>query len=256
MKHPTSYSSPQFRVNTVSMKGQNTHGPELAEAAAPAAARSRRLPFLLRSAIAIVVLALTIFGGGFLIFATHVGNLDTPADPQPADAIIVLTGGSARVDTGVELLMAGKGTRLLISGVNPMARMEDLQRATGGDRELFDCCVDIDHAALDTIGNAEESARWVVEHAFASVILVTNNYHMPRSLMEMRRYVGDLDLQPYPVVAGRLDHSAWLRRPAALRVLFTEYVKFIGAFARGFISAGAIRAHVATLSEMTSDGPQ
>ena len=206
--------------------------------------------------ITTVVLALTVFGAVFFItFATHVASRHA-ADPQPADAIIVLTGGSARVDTGVELLMAGKGTRLLISGVNPMARMEDLQRATGGDRELFDCCVDIDHAALDTIGNAEESARWVVEHAFASVILVTNNYHMPRSLMEMRRYVGDLDLQPYPVVAGRLDRSAWLRQPAALRVLFTEYVKFIGAFARGFVSAGAIRAHVATLSEMTSERSQ
>jgi hypothetical protein len=70
----------------------------------------------------------------------------------------VLTGGSARVETGVELLMAGKGRRLLISGVNPMARVEDLRRATGGDRDLFACCVDIDHAALDTIGNAEESA--------------------------------------------------------------------------------------------------
>ncbi len=192
------------------MKGQNTHGPELAEAAAPAARSSRRLPFVLRAGLAVVAMALAVFAGGFLLFATHVGNLDTPANPQPADAIIVLTGGSARVDTGVELLMAGKGTRLLISGVNPMARIEDLQRATGGDRELFNCCVDIDHAALDTIGNAEESARWVVENAFASVILVTNNYHMPRSLMEMRRYVGDLDLQPYPVVAGRLDHADWL----------------------------------------------
>lgn len=253
MTRPTSYPSPQFGVNTIAMKGQNTHGPELAEAAAPAAARPRRLPFILRSAFTIVVLALAVFAGGFLLFAGHVGNLNTPAAPQPADAIIVLTGGSARVDTGVELLMAGKGKRLLISGVNPMARIDDLQRATGGDRELFDCCVDIDHAALDTIGNAEESARWVVENAFASVILVTNNYHMPRSLMEMRRYVGDLDLQPYPVVAGRLDHGEWLRRPAALRVLFTEYVKFIGAFARGFVSASAIRAHVATLSEISSE---
>ncbi|MGY6710042.1 MAG: YdcF family protein [Rhizobiaceae bacterium] len=235
------------------MKGRNTHGPELAEAAAPAAGRSRRLFLVLRSGFLIVLLALAVFAGGFLLFTTHVGNLDTPADPQPADAIIVLTGGSARVDTGVELLMAGKGRRLLISGVNPRARIEDLQRVTGADRQLFECCIDIDHAALDTIGNAEESARWVVEHAFASVILVTNNYHMPRSLMEMRRYVGDLDLQPYPVVAGRLDNAEWLRRPAALRVLFTEYVKLIGAFARGFVSAGTIRAHVATLSEMAAE---
>lgn len=235
------------------MKGQNTHGPEMAAAMAPAGARSRRVPFFVRFALALAAFAVFLFAGGFLLFATHVGKLSTPADPDSADAIIVLTGGSARVETGVELLMAGKGRRLLISGVNPMARVEDLRRATNGDRDLFACCVDIDHAALDTIGNAEESARWLVEHAFASVILVTNNYHMPRSLMEMRRYVGALELQPYPVVTGRLDSGEWLRRPAALRVLFTEYVKLLGAFARGFVNAGAIRAHVATLTEMTPD---
>lgn len=235
------------------MKGQNTHGPEMAAAMAPEGARSRRVPFLLRFTLALAALAVFVFAGGFLLFATHIGKLSTPADPLPADAIIVLTGGSARVETGVELLMAGKGRRLLISGVNPMARVEDLRRATNGDRDLFACCVDIDHAALDTIGNAEESARWLMEHAFASVILVTNNYHMPRSLMEMRRYVGALELQPYPVVTGRLDGGEWLRRPAALRVLFTEYVKLLGAFARGFVDADAIRAHVATLTEMTAD---
>lgn len=234
------------------MKGQNTHGPDMAAAMTPAGARSRRVPFVLRFGLAIVALAVFVFAGGFLLFATHVGKLSTPADPHPADAIIVLTGGSARVDTGVELLMAGKGRRLLISGVNPMARVEDLRRATGGDRALFECCVDIDHAALDTIGNAEESARWLVENAFSSVIVVTNNYHMPRSLMEMRRYVGELHLQPYPVVTGRLDSAEWLRQPTALRVLFTEYVKLLGAFARGFVDAGAIRAHVATLTEMTA----
>lgn len=231
------------------MKGQDTHGPDMAGAATLDAARPGRATVILRLVFFFTSFCVVMLGAGFLLFATHVGNLETPADPSPADAIIVLTGGSARVETGVELLKAGKGQRLLISGVNPMARVEDLRRATGGDRELFACCVDIDHAALDTIGNAEESARWVTEHAFASVILVTNNYHMPRSLMEMRRYLGELNLQPYPVVTGRLNGAEWLRQPTALRVLFTEYLKLIGSFARGFVSAGAIRAHLATISD-------
>jgi uncharacterized SAM-binding protein YcdF (DUF218 family) len=67
-----------------------------------------------------------------------------------------------------------------------------------------------------------------MEHAFASVILVTNNYHMPRSLMEMRRYVGAIELQPYPVVNRAARQRRMAAAAGALRVLFTEYVKLIG----------------------------
>src|SRR5690606_24013369 len=115
------------------------------------------------------------FLGGFAAFASHVARLTTPAEQPDADAIIVLTGGEKRLDAAVDLLNSGKGRRLLISGVHPAAGLSDLQRATGGDARLFRCCVDIDHAALDTIGNAEESAKWVTSHAYDSVIIVTNN---------------------------------------------------------------------------------
>jgi uncharacterized SAM-binding protein YcdF (DUF218 family) len=225
-------------------------GSEQERLAVPADPAPWRWSGFARAAIALPAIALILFIGGFILFATHVGNIRVPAEPRPADAIIVLTGGSARVDTGVRLLMAGKGGRLFISGVNPMARVEDIRRATGGNRDLFACCVDIDHAALDTIGNAEESARWVRANGFGSVILVTNNYHMPRSLMEMRRYLSDVDLQPYAVVNRRIDRGEWLRRPGALRVLFTEYVKLIGSFVRGIASADAIRGQVAAVSSV------
>lgn len=175
--------------------------------------------------------------GGFAAFATHVSRLTTPAEPAEADAIIVLTGGQARIDAAVDLLKSGKGKRLLISGVNPAARLIDLQMATGGDAGLFSCCVDIDHAALDTIGNAQESAKWVSTHAFGRVIVVTNNYHMPRSLLELKRFVGAIDLMPYPVVNTPLDGGEWLKNGNALRILFTEYAKYLAAVARGLVPA-------------------
>jgi uncharacterized SAM-binding protein YcdF (DUF218 family) len=176
-----------------------------------------------------------LFAGGFALFAHHISSLTTPENPPRADAIIVLTGGQARLDAALDLLKSGKGKRLLISGVNPAASRQSLQRATGGDTELFTCCVDIDHAALDTIGNAEESAKWVEDHAYASVILVTNNYHMPRSLLEMSRFIDKAELQPYPVVNSRLDNGNWMTNRAALRVLFTEYTKYLAALARAIV---------------------
>ncbi len=175
------------------------------------------------------------FLGGFAAFASHVARLTTPAEMADADAIIVLTGGEKRLDAAVDLLKSGKGRRLLISGVHPAAGLSDLQRATGGDARLFSCCVDIDHAALDTIGNAEESAKWVTSHAYDRIIVVTNNYHMPRSLLELKRLIGDAELDPYPVVNTRLDSGEWVGNRAALRVLFTEYAKYLAAVVRGLL---------------------
>jgi uncharacterized SAM-binding protein YcdF (DUF218 family) len=201
--------------------------------------RRLRILVLVRGFVLAAVGASAIFLGGFGVFASYVSELATPEDVAPADAIIVLTGGQARLDAAFGLLKSGKGERLLISGVHPAASRESLRVATGGDRDLFSCCVDIDRAALDTIGNAEESAKWVQSHDYARVILVTNNYHMPRSLLEMSRLVQSAQLEPYPVVNTRLSGGGWLVKPAALRVIFTEYTKFIAALVRGTVSTGA-----------------
>ncbi|MEX0406422.1 YdcF family protein [Aquibium sp. LZ166] len=188
-----------------------------------------------RAALVCLAAVSVCFVVGFGWFANSVSLLKTPADPPEADAIIVLTGGQFRLDAAIDLLRSGKGQRLLISGVNPVARDAELREVTGLDEALFACCVDIDRAAIDTIGNATESAKWVREHAYRSVILVTNNYHMPRSLLEMRRLLGETELQPYPVVNSRLDDGDWLMKPDAVRVLFTEYTKFLTAMARSVL---------------------
>ncbi len=190
---------------------------------------------LVRGLLACAAILGVSFVAGFGWFANEVSMLRTPADPPRADAIIVLTGGQFRLDAATDLLKSGKGKRLLISGVNPVARDAELREVIGVDEATFACCVDIDRAAEDTIGNATESAKWVREHAYRTVILVTNNYHMPRSLLEMRRLLDDTALQPYPVVNSRIDHGGWLTKPDAVRVLFTEYTKFLTALARGLV---------------------
>ncbi|BCG92642.1 hypothetical protein MesoLj131a_15060 [Mesorhizobium sp. 131-2-1] len=195
---------------------------------------ARLVIFLRICAFSVLALA-ALFAGGFGWFASTVSHMTTPANPARADAIIVLTGGQSRLDAAMDLLASGKGERLLISGVHPSASRRQLQAATGGDKALFSCCVDIDRAALDTIGNAEESAKWVESHAYGSVILVTNNYHMPRSLLEMGRLLHGAKLEPYPVVNTNLGNGGWLTKPEALRVLLTEYSKYVLALARGIV---------------------
>ena len=71
-----------------------------------------------RVPLLVVVCALALFAGGFVWFAVHVSRLATPENPAEADAIIVLTGGQARLNAAIDLLKSGKGQRLLISGVS------------------------------------------------------------------------------------------------------------------------------------------
>ena len=149
-----------------------------------------------------------------------------------ADAIIVLTGGQSRLGPAVALLSGGRGERLLISGVNPATDKEAIRAATGGAASLFECCVDLDHVALDTIGNAAESAKWIEDNRYRSVILVTSNYHMPRSLLELRRHATTIEITPFAIVAHQRNLLEWLAEPAAFRVLATEYGKYLAAFVR------------------------
>jgi len=215
---------------------------------------SRRAIAWLKYATLTALVLCFAFVGGFALFASHVSNMAVPEDPEAADAIIVLTGGQSRIDAAIDLLKSGKGARLLISGVNPSASSEALRRAAGADRNLFKCCVDIDRAALDTIGNAEESAKWLREHDYDSVILVTNNYHMPRSLLEMHRLLQNARLDPYPVVNSRLDNGGWMAKPDALRVLFTEYTKYLAAVARGMVPGASRQPGIGVVNASEAAG--
>lgn len=172
-----------------------------------------------------ILAAIVTFGVGFLIFYEHVASMKAPTSPK-ADAIVVLTGGYQRIDLAVQLLESGAGRRLLISGVNPATTGNHIRLLTKSSAGLFECCVDIGHDALDTAGNASETARWIRSHHYKTVILVTNNYHMPRSLAEIRRADNHSDFIPYPVENG-LSLTDISQNPLLLRTLASEYIKYL-----------------------------
>jgi uncharacterized SAM-binding protein YcdF (DUF218 family) len=175
----------------------------------------------------VLVLCIGLFVGSFLRFSREIIHLEPPGDLARADGIVVLTGGSQRIDKAVELLGSGQAKRLLISGVYPATTAGQLQRLTQAEPALFECCVDIDHDALDTIGNAEETAAWIQKHGYVNVIVVTSNYHMPRSLLLLRRVDSATNYIPYPVVVTDLRHLQWLQQPGAIRTMLAEYVKYL-----------------------------
>jgi uncharacterized SAM-binding protein YcdF (DUF218 family) len=182
----------------------------------------KSLGFLTKLLAGVVVL----YALGFLVFAGSLPH--RPEKVAHADGIVALTGGDARLDTAVSLLEHGAGKRLLITGVHPAITKPEIKQLAHGGRK-FDCCADLDFAAEDTRGNAAEAAGWVKAHRYKSLILVTANYHMPRSLAEFSADMPGVRLEPYPVEPEGVDFAAWWRDARTIRLLQVEYVKYLAS---------------------------
>lgn len=178
-----------------------------------------------------VALKSTLAGGvclavGFMWFVWRLPTDEVVLD-RNADGIVVLTGGASRIADAMELLAAGRGKRLLISGVYPTTTPGEIARPMPEYERLFNCCVDLDRSAVNTVGNAVETRRWVKSRGFRSLIVVTSSYHMPRTMVELARQMPDVALVPFPVVTEKMRAEPWWFNLSTVRLLFSEYVKYV-----------------------------
>jgi uncharacterized SAM-binding protein YcdF (DUF218 family) len=161
--------------------------------------------------------------------------LDAPppdASAAPTDAIVVLTGGSLRLESGFDQLRQGRGRMLFVSGVNPHVGLADLLHVLGNIPDWAACCVVLGHAAETTSGNAIETAEWMQQHGYRSLRLVTAWYHMPRSLLEFERAMPRIAITPHPVFPEGIAPARWWRSRGATGVLIAEYDKYLAALLR------------------------
>ncbi|MBX3552732.1 MAG: YdcF family protein [Pseudolabrys sp.] len=169
---------------------------------------------------------------GFFWFVDMVPTREARID-RNADGIVVLTGAASRIPDAIELLAAGRGQRLLITGVHRATSAKEIARLTPLYQRVFSCCVDLDRSALNTLGNATETRRWVTEKGFHTLIVVTSNWHMPRAMLELEHQLPDTTLLPYPVVISEKERSdPWWASKASLRLLLSEYLKYAFAVVR------------------------
>ncbi len=161
-------------------------------------------------------LLLIVYGLGFALFGVTLGK-PAAANIGKTDGIVVITGGSQRIEHGVEVLREGRGKRMLVAGADPSVTKADLVRRLGGGKRLLECCVDLGSESVDTRSNAEETKRWLQRKGFKSVRLITSDWHMRRARYEFRRELGaDFSIVPDAV-----------RSEPGFGTLFGEYNKYL-----------------------------
>ena len=182
---------------------------------------------ILKTVFWTATLSLLLWVSGFVAFTAYVVNLKPVKTPEMADAIIVLTGGPGRVNTGFDLLESGAAGNLFISGVDSRVSVYDLLALWKNEPvDPVPCCIVLGQEAQNTHVNAMEAQQWILDHHIKSIILVTANYHIPRSLIEFQRRLPDISIVSYPV--GSFEEAGDTKKE--IFRIFKEYHKTVMAF--------------------------
>ncbi len=178
---------------------------------------------------------------GLVVFVMTLPEPEDDAGAQAADAIVVLTGGHGRLDAGFALLEAGAAPQLFISGVHRSVDVAALLDIAQRDPDRIDCCITLGYDAVDTAGNAAETAEWTALRSIDRVLLVTAHYHMPRALLEFRNAMPDSDIQPTPILPPQFRREAWALDTRNALLLISEYNKFLITAAAYFLGGSEAR---------------
>jgi uncharacterized SAM-binding protein YcdF (DUF218 family) len=178
--------------------------------------------------------------GLFQFAATIPRTLST--ETLRTDAIVVLTGGRGRLSEGLDLLDKNRADKLFVSGVYRGVDVKRLLKMFRHDQESLESRVGIGNA-VNTSGNAKETALWVNENGIKSLRLVTSAYHMPRSLLEFRYALSEIRLVPHPVFTQNVKQERWWAWPGTVVLIAGEYTKFLMAWLRhvGIDAANRLR---------------
>ena len=226
------------------------------------------LGLLSRGFLVIILVSMIALAGGYWFFRMEIERLaqksadwgNAIAESRSGKsaqkvAIAVLTGDVGRIETGMALFEKGYGERVLISGVHERTSRAAMLKAANLKPSTTSCCIDIGHMALNTRGNALETAQWFKRNRFDSLLVVTSDYHMPRSLLELAHTLRGADMEGvslYPVVAGEAGLMPQVRNLKAsaklaplsgpsggqLRHSLKEYGKYLAAIARIWFETG------------------
>jgi len=134
----------------------------------------------------------------FLFFIYDARKVESLPSDFFCEDIVVLTGGKNRIQLALDSIKRFHAQRVFISGVYKSTKLTDILQ----NKEIGDVSVILGYKAQNTEGNALEVHGMVEDLGIKEIVLVTSDYHMFRSLYEIRKYNKDLKIYPVKVISA------------------------------------------------------
>jgi uncharacterized SAM-binding protein YcdF (DUF218 family) len=195
-------------------------------------------------ALVLALLVLQFFVFHAFWFGQAGGLLIHQDEISPADAILVLGGGSeGRVMQGVELYKKGYGSRLMFTGMD-YAHYEGqaLNWAIEAQKLAIKKGVPAKNTLVisgssSTHEDAALSKSVCEKNNFSSLIVITDPFHTGRSYLVFKKVYQDsgIKVMLQPVIQSEYQKNTWWQSERSFVVVYEEYIKTAYYLAKGYI---------------------
>lgn len=148
---------------------------------------------------------------------------------EKTDAVVVFGGSHARTAKGYGLVNRGYAPFLIVSPASEtyLERLDKTYRLKDSYRYL------IEDGAETTFQNAVLVERLIQKHDLTSVLLVTSDYHMPRSafLIKLQLLGCGVTVRLCPVEVGRFRRNPLAWSSIQKKIIYNEMIEFWGSVA-------------------------
>lgn len=137
-----------------------------------------------------------------------------------ADVVLILTGGSERLNEGFKIFKSTGAKRIIISGVGEGVKKSDFSKyfsLYSIDPNL----VILGKTALDTVGNALEANIFMQTNDYKNMLVVTSIYHLPRTKVVFTLENPDIDVSYHCVISNKYLSRSW----SNMLLIILEYNK-------------------------------
>ncbi len=152
---------------------------------------------MINSVLRFIAIVVCLFFILFFLFVFDARRIEKIPSNLVCENIAVLTGGRNRIQLALDSVKRFRSKNVFISGVYKATTIEDILQ----NKEIGDVSVILGYKALNTEGNAKEIHEIANDLGMSEIVLVTSDYHMFRSLYEVKKYNKNLKIYPLKVMS-------------------------------------------------------
>ena len=137
--------------------------------------------------------------------------------------IVVLTGNTGRLISGLDLMSNNIKSRMLITGVAKGVKYSEIIK----NKDIKKNRIELGYAAHSTLGNAIETSVWIKKYKINAIILVTDSWHMQRALLLFNATMPNIEISPHPIQSNNFLIKDYFEFDNRVLFIYQEHIKYI-----------------------------